>query len=167
MLILLPFLWKIICWSYVAFSNLKIVQKFIHCEFYNKTIFNLTPRSSAHSFNTRFNTDLSLSHVRTNLAANFVSHQGVKIFNNLPNYLKHINDFQNFKRTKKSYLLNTSLWCSSLWYNFLYVLIFARYYSTVSHQTVSIWFWLSSLQVFQHLNLLSYVLITQLLHSFF
>ena len=83
--------------------------KFIHRDFYRRKTFNLTPRSLAHSCNTGFNTDISLSHVRTNLAANFVLHKGVKIYNSLPNYLECIDDFQKFKRTLKSYLLNIYL----------------------------------------------------------
>ena len=53
------------------------ICKFIHRDFYRNKIFSLTPRSLAHCYNTRFNTDISLSHVQTNLAANFVLHMGV------------------------------------------------------------------------------------------
>ena len=58
------------------FLKLKSILKFEICKFFHRDfnknkIFNLTPRSLAHSYNTRFNTDISLSHARTNLAANF------------------------------------------------------------------------------------------------
>ena len=46
------------------------VCKFIHRGFYNIFFFNLTAKSLALSYNTRFNTDVSLSHVWTNLAQN-------------------------------------------------------------------------------------------------
>ena len=81
------------------------ICKFIHREFYKNKISNLTPRS----YNTRLNTDISLSHARRNLAANFVLHKDVKMYNSLPNDLKCIDDFQKFKRTVKSYLLNILL----------------------------------------------------------
>ena len=67
--------------------------KFVHRDFYLNKIFNLTPRSLAHSYNTRFNTDISLSHVRTNLAANFALHKCVKTYKSIPNDLKCIDDF--------------------------------------------------------------------------
>ena len=98
---------------FVNNGNLKLksilkfdICKFIHRDFYKNKIFNLTPRSFTHSYNTRSNTDISLSHVRTNLAANFVLHKGVKLYIILPNDLKCIDDFQNFKLTVKSYLMN-------------------------------------------------------------
>ena len=54
------------------------ICKFIHCDFYKNKIFHLTPRFFDQSFNPRFNTEFSLSHVRTNLAAYFVLHKGLK-----------------------------------------------------------------------------------------
>ena len=89
--------------SLLEFENCK----FIHRDFHKKFFFILTHRSLAHSNNNRFNTDISLSHVRTNLAANFVLHKGVKMYNSLPNYdLKRIHDFEKSERTVTSYLLN-------------------------------------------------------------
>ena len=67
------------------------ICKFTHRDFYKNKIINLTPRSSDHSYNTRYNTDFSLSHVRTNLAAS------VEMYNSFPNELKCIDDFQDFK----------------------------------------------------------------------
>ena len=83
------------------------ICKFIHRDFYKNKIFNLAPGPLAHSYNIRFNTDISFSHVRTNFALIFVLHKGVKMYKFLPNVLKNINDFQKFKRAVNSYLLNT------------------------------------------------------------
>ena len=97
------------------------ISMFIHRVFFTKYhIFNLTPRSLAHSYITRFNTDISLSHIRTYLAANFVLHKGVKMYNNLPIELNYINDFQKFKRTVKPYLLIIHWYSGRLRYRILY-----------------------------------------------
>ena len=97
---------------FVTFDILKLrpmlnfeVCKFIHRHLYKNKISNLTPRSLDYSYNTPFNTDFSFSRVRSNLAANFVLHEGVKMYNSLPIYLKCINDFQKFEGAVKSYLL--------------------------------------------------------------
>ena len=74
------------------------ICKYIHRYFCKNNFFNLTPRSFARSYNTRFNTDISLSHVRTNLAAQFVRHKGVKMYNSLSNNLKSIDNSQIFKQ---------------------------------------------------------------------
>ena len=80
--------------------------KFIPLDFHKNKIFKLTPKSLAHSYNTRFNTYISLSHVQTNIAANFVLHKGMRVYNSLLNDLKCIDDFQKFRRTVKTFLLN-------------------------------------------------------------
>ena len=79
--------------------------KFIHRDLYTNNIFQLTPRSVIHPYDTRFSSDISLETVRTNLAANFVLHKGVKLFNNLPDDLKCMSDLNKFKRNLKCYLL--------------------------------------------------------------
>ena len=98
--------------NYILNSSRNIIFyicKFIQYDFCKNKIFNCIPRSLAHSYNTRYNTDFSLAHVSTNLAANFVLHMRVKIYNSLANDLICIDDFQKFKRTYKSCLLKTYL----------------------------------------------------------
>ena len=79
--------------------------KFIHRDLHCNNIFDLASVSSVHSYNTRFNNNISLTRVRTSLAAKFVLHEGVKLYNNLPNELKCIDDLPKFKRTLKAYFL--------------------------------------------------------------
>ena len=87
-------------------------------------ICNPTPRSLVHSYNIRFNTNISLSHVRTNLAANFVLSNRVEMYNSLPNDLKSIDDLHKIKRTAKLYLLKIYLYCGRLQYHmFIYIYI--------------------------------------------
>ena len=79
--------------------------KFIHRDLHCNNIFDLASVSSVHSYNTRFNNNISLTRVRTSLAAKFVLHEGVKLYNNLPNELKCIDALLKFKRTLKAYFL--------------------------------------------------------------
>ena len=48
--------------------------KHIRRDFSRNKMIILSPRYLPHSYNTQFNTDISLSHVRTNLAVNSVLH---------------------------------------------------------------------------------------------
>ena len=68
--------------------------------------FELTPISTLRNDNTRYNSDIILTSVRTNVAANFVLYKGVNFNNSLPNELKCISDYKKFKLTTQSYLLN-------------------------------------------------------------
>ena len=52
--------------------------KLIHRDLYGNNFFDLIPRSLVHSYSTRFNANISSTHVRTNLAAKFVLHKGIK-----------------------------------------------------------------------------------------
>ena len=105
--------------------------------FLSRTNF-LTPRSLVHFYITRFNTDISLSQVGTNLTANFVSYKDVKMYTSLPNDSSMI--LRNL-----SELLFHIYWILS--YNavgcdfvFLYVLMYIWYYSTVCPRIVFTWF---------------------------
>ena len=80
--------------------------KFIHRDLYGNNFFDLIPRSLVHSYNTRFNANISSTHVRTNLAAKFVLHKGINLYNSLPNELRCTNEFHKFKRNLKTYFLN-------------------------------------------------------------
>ena len=76
-------------------------------DFYMYKMFQLKSKSFAISYNTRFNTDISLSHIRTDLVHVLFYTKTCKMSNSIPNDLKSSNDFQKFNRTLKSCLMNT------------------------------------------------------------
>ena len=95
-------------WSYLSnFVNndtLKLsgyasfpMGKFFHLDF-DRNNFTLTPKFKAHLYNTRYNTDISLSQTWTKLVENFVLYKGMKVYNGLSNELKCIDDFQKIKQ---------------------------------------------------------------------
>ena len=79
--------------------------KFTHRVFFITNFFDLTPRSAVHSYNTRFNSDIALTTVRTTTSTKLVLYRGVQMYNNLYDELKNICNTDKFKRYLNSYLL--------------------------------------------------------------
>jgi len=88
-------------------STLKLEMcKLVHRDFFVNKFFDLIQRSVIHSYNTRFNSYIALTTVRTTTATKFVLYRGVHMYIHLSDELKQIRNSDKFKRYLETYLLS-------------------------------------------------------------
>ena len=80
------------CFHSTAYANFKIM---------------MITSSQIHQYNTRNRDDIRSLHHRLHLGANSFFNKGIKIWNNLPNEIKHANSILYFKSKMKNRLRNT------------------------------------------------------------
>ena len=74
------------------------MYKFFNRNSYYNHIFELSPRSTLQSYNTRFESDIFLTSVWTNVTAKLALYKGVKFYNGVTIVLKCVSDYEKIKR---------------------------------------------------------------------
>ena len=69
----------------------------------------MTRNSDIHEYNTMTKNQLNVFKIKTEVKRSIFSHKATIIYNNLPAKLKNINDFPNFKKQLKNYVLNSGV----------------------------------------------------------
>ena len=82
------------------------IGKFMYNDQYNRNIFNLTPRSNVHNYNTRNRNQLNIPEIRTARAGNFLKSMGVRIWNELSDEIKDSTTMAVFKIRFKNKILD-------------------------------------------------------------
>ena len=88
--------------SLYVYENILLVKKSM-C---NKNTFFLK-NEDIHPHNTRLKSDLFIQQCSTSLCQNGALHTGIKLYNNLPIQIKHMDKLNSFKSALKAYLLIT------------------------------------------------------------
>jgi len=113
------------------FQILRLVSLYIFeilC-FLNKHQGNVKQNSEIHGHNTRNKYDLHTRHCSTVLYQKSVTNTGIKLHNKLPKQLKQIDDYKDFEKQVKNFLLHTVFYTieeflhfKGVYHNIIYIL---------------------------------------------